>query len=89
MADETNTTVSGCSTDSSVHFIKTIEDKFKVNLFDRQTLAFFIKNKIEYLPLAQINYALSNQFIDANTLYFNNLVTTKHDLENNWIFVRV
>src|ERR1700712_6124517 len=35
MADETASGVSGCSTDSSVRLIKTIEEKFNVNMFDR------------------------------------------------------
>lgn len=54
MADESQTGVSGCSTDSSVHLIKTIEEKFKVQLFDRQNLAFVIKDKIQLLPLSQL-----------------------------------
>ena len=85
IADETATKVSGCSTDSSVHFIQSVEQKFKVNLFDRQTLAFVIKDKIEFLPLAQLNYAVENNFINSETIYFNNLVTTKSDLMNKWI----
>src|ERR1700730_14088237 len=44
MADETATGVSGCSTDSSVRVIKEIEARFKVNLFDREMLAFQIKD---------------------------------------------
>ncbi|HZZ74631.1 MAG TPA: hypothetical protein VFE04_01840, partial [Puia sp.] len=35
MADETATGVSGCSTDSSVRLMKSIEQKFNVHLFDR------------------------------------------------------
>ena len=85
MADETATGVSGCSTDSSVHLIKKIEQTFKVNMFDRLSLAFIIKDKIELLPLAQLNYALENNFITADTLYFNNLVSTKKDLVQKWI----
>ena len=85
MADETATGVSGCSTDSSVHLIKKIEQTFKVNMFDRLSLAFVIKDKIELLPLAQLNYALENNFITADTLYFNNLVSTKKDLVQKWI----
>jgi hypothetical protein len=85
IADETATKVSGCSTDSSVHFIQSVEQKFKMNLFDRQTLAFVIKDKIEFLPLAQLNYAVENNFINSDTIYFNNLVTTKSDLLNKWI----
>ena len=62
MADETATGVSGCSTDSSVHLIKSIEEKFKVQLFDRQNLAFIVKDKIQLLPLNQLEYAVENRF---------------------------
>lgn len=85
MADETATGVSGCSTDSSVRLIKQIEESFKVNMFDRLNLAFVIKDKIQLLPLAQLNYAVENNFISPDTLYFNNLVATKEDLLTNWI----
>ena len=85
VADETATGVSGCSTDSSVRLIKDIEQKFNVNMFDRMTLAFAIKDKIQLLPLAQLQYAADNGFIDGDTLYFNNLVQTKDELENKWI----
>jgi hypothetical protein len=85
MADESATGVSGCSTDSSVHLIKQIEQLFKVDLFNRQDLAFYIKEKVEIIPLAQLQYALDNEFINPNTLYFNNLVTDKKTLLTNWI----
>lgn len=85
IADETNVTVGGCSTDASVHVIKEIEKQYNVNMFDRQSLAFIIKDKVQLLPLAQLNYALENNFITPNTLYFNNLVATKSDLLNKWI----
>ena len=85
MADETDTSVGGCSTDSSVRLIKEIEQKFKVQLFDRHTLAFFVKEKIQLLPISQLNYAAINEFIKADTLYFNNIVLTKKELLENWI----
>ncbi|ULQ57879.1 hypothetical protein KJS94_06665 [Flavihumibacter rivuli] len=85
MADETHTDVSGCSTDSSVRLIKQIEQQFNVNLFDRQLLAFVVKDKLQVLPLAHVKHAVENGFITGDTLYFNNLVATKAELENNWI----
>jgi len=85
MADETATGVSGCSTDSSVHLIKQIEQQFGVSMFDRQTFAFIIKDKVQLLPMAQLNYAVTNGFINANTLYFNNLVAIKDELLHSWI----
>lgn len=85
MADESATGVSGCSTDSSVRLVKEIETLFKVNLFDRQLLAFVVKDKLQMLPLPQLPYALENGFIDAGTIYFNNLVNTKKELEEEWM----
>ncbi len=85
MADETGAVVSGCSTDSSVNFIKSLGQQFNVDFFNRTTLAFFIKDKIQVLPLNQLQYAVDNDFITPNTLFFNNLAATKTDLETTWI----
>ena len=85
LADETTTGVSGCSTDSSMRLIKEIEQQFSVNMFDRITLAFVVKDKVQLLPFSQLQYAVENEFINGDTLYFNNLVQTKNELENNWI----
>lgn len=85
MADESKTVVSGCSTDSSMRQIKKIQETFGVNLFDRQTLAFIIKEQIQLLPLSQFVYAYNNDFIKAETLYFNNTVSTKEELLTKWV----
>ncbi len=85
MADETAEGVSGCSTDSSVRLIKAIEEKYKVQMFDRHSLAFVVKDKIQLLPLSQMAYAVENNFISADTLYFNNTVLTKKEILSNWI----
>ncbi len=85
MADETATGVSGCSTDGSVRLIKEIESRFNNPLFDRTLLAFVVKDKIELIPLSQLDYAWKNQFITADTLYFNNIFDYKKALEENWI----
>jgi hypothetical protein len=85
MADEEATGVSGCSTDSSVRLIKEIEQRYKVNMFDRTTLAFVVKDKIQLLPLSQLQYGVDNGFISGDTVYFNNLVQTKEELENKWM----
>ena len=85
MADETATTVGGCSTDSSVHVIKAIEEMTGVQMFNRTLLAFFVKDKVQTIPQAQLNYALENGLISMDTLYFNNLVHTKSTLETEWL----
>ena len=85
MADETRAGVSGCSTDSSVRFIKSLGEKFGVDFFNRTNLAFLVKEKIQVLPMTQLSYAVQNFFIDGDTFYFNNLVQTKKEFEEKWI----
>ena len=85
MADETAAGVSGCSTDSSVKLIKQIEETFKVDMFNRQSLAFVVKDTIQTIPLAQLNYALENNFITPDTIYFNNVVLDKASFLAKWM----
>jgi hypothetical protein len=85
MADETQAAVSGCSTDSSVRFVTDLGRRFSVDFFNRTNLAFMVKDNIQTLPMNQLQYALDNGFINPDTLYFNNLVQTKAELENNWL----
>jgi hypothetical protein len=85
MADETASGVSGCSTDSSVRLIKQVEEIFKVDMFNRQNLAFLVKEKIQAIPMAQLGYAYENGFITADTIYFNNLVLTRQALLDQWM----
>lgn len=85
MADETATGVSGCSTDSSVKVIKSIERQYEVNLFDRLMLTFLVNDKAQMLPLNQVQYALDKGYINTDTPLFNNTVLTKKALEENWL----
>lgn len=56
-----------------------------VGLFDRTQLAFYVREKIEVIPLAQLHYAWEKGFLSNDTLYFNNMVSTLEDLKMNWI----
>lgn len=85
IADESRVNVSGCSTDKSVHFIQSIEQRYGVQLMDRTTLAFVVKDKLQLLPLGQLPYAIEHGYIGPATLYINNLVTTLGGLKNEWI----
>ncbi|MGX5816981.1 hypothetical protein ACWKWU_02225 [Chitinophaga lutea] len=85
MADETESEVSGCSTDSSVRIIKSLERQYSVNLFDRLALGFIVKDKLQLLPMAQVAYALEKGYITLDTPYLNNTVQTKSELEDHWL----
>lgn len=85
MADENATGVSGCSIDSVVRIIQQIEKQFGVELFNWQNLAFVVNDRVQIIPRQQFNYAIENNFITPQTLFFNNVVANKKELENNWI----
>jgi len=85
MADETASGVSGCSTDTAVRLVKNIEKDFEVDMFDRQMLAFIINERIQLLPLSQINSSIEDGLITKDTLYFNNTILTKEELLAKWI----
>lgn len=85
MADEGDVTVSGCSTDSSVKVVKSLERQYSVNFFDRMMLTFLVKDKAEMLPMHQVQYALDKGYIDADTPLFNNTLTSKKELMESWL----
>ena len=85
MADDTNAKICGKAIDSVARFAKEIEQTFSINLLDRQSLAFVVKEKVQLLPLAQLNYSIENNFINHDTIYFNNLVADKKSLLCNWM----
>lgn len=85
MADETNVSVGGCSTDSSVRVIKSIERQYNVNLFDRLTLTFLVEGKAQMLPFSQVQYAIDKGYIHKDSLFFNNIAGTKKELLENWL----
>ncbi len=85
MADERMNAVSGCSTDSSVRVIKSLERQYDVNFFDRMMLTFLRNGKADMLPFNQVQYALEKGFISMDTPLFNNTITTKAELLENWL----
>lgn len=85
MADESETQVGGCSTDSSVRLIKQLEQKYNTDFFNRQLLSFYKNDKVEQIPLNQFAYAFNNGLINEETIFFDNTVTTKKDLVERWM----
>lgn len=85
MADETKTQVSGCSKDSMMHFIQSLEKEYSLSLLDRTQLAFFKKDQVEIISLKTLPQKISSGEIDEQTIYFNNTISNKQQLLNEWI----
>ena len=83
-ADESQVKASGCSIDSSVHFIQQIQASFDLDLFDRLNIAYKENDKIETIPMSDFQEAIENGRLNEETIVFNNLVKNKADFETAW-----
>ena len=83
-ADESQVKASGCSIDSSVHFIKKIQDAYQLDLFDRLNIAFKAGSEIDTLRMTEFQTALISGKLSETTMVFNNLVETKKDFMDSW-----
>lgn len=84
LADESLNAVGGCSIDSSVKFIRSIESHFVITLLDRTILMFESEGILKEISLHQLEENISNGTIEPTTIYFNNTVTTLDEMKNKW-----
>jgi len=85
LVDEAQAQASGCSIDSSVHFVQSLESKLGVNFFDRTKVAFLSEGEVFLEPLVNIRNRTTNGKIYQDTLTFNNLVRDKNEMEEKWM----
>ncbi len=83
-ANEKQAEASGCSIDRSVHFIKNLEQEYSVSLLNRTLIAYKVDDEIVTLPQEEFIELVAQGTVSKNTIVFNNLVTTKQDLETKW-----
>jgi hypothetical protein len=77
---------SGCSIDASVRFIRYLEEKYGLDLLKRSKVAFCSgDNTVETCDLKDIKMKIERQEITPDTLIFNNLVSTKGELKEQWL----
>lgn len=84
--DESGYGASGCSIDSSVHFIKALEKEFDVDLMNRMETAYLnARGEVETIRVSEIKSAVGSGHLDGSTPVFNNLVATKGEMQRNWL----
>ncbi|CAN5207250.1 hypothetical protein BH23BAC1_BH23BAC1_08120 [soil metagenome] len=76
---------SGCSIDSSISFIRTLESDFILSFLDRSKVAFIINDQVYLESVPNLKKKISEGFIKEDTPVFNNLINKKIELENKWI----
>jgi len=84
IVDESQAGASGCSIDKSVNFMKSIEQQYGINLFDRFNLAYRSGDKILSVSRNAFEDLLKNGSITSETIVFNNLAQNVAELQTKW-----
>lgn len=82
--DEAIAAASGCSVDSSVRFLKGIEERYAIQLFDRMQFAYKASNGIAVVNRAGFEKLVQSGEIHDDTIVFDNTISYDHQLGNAW-----
>ena len=74
----------GCSIDSSVRFIQTLEAKYQIELLDKMNVTHKEGDKLLYTPLKEFRSLAKKRKVSSNTIVFNNLVVDKAEYTSHW-----
>ena len=82
--DTTFNQVSGCSIDSSVRFIQELEHEFSKVLLDKMNVTFKQGEHLVYKDLKDFKALVKSKSVSPETIVFNNLITTKSEMDSHW-----
>ena len=82
--DEAVAGASGCSIDASVRFVRQVEQHLGLELLDKARLAFVQNGQIELLDRRELKAAIASGAVTPDTLYFDNTLATKGELDSRW-----
>ena len=82
--DQSINEASGCSIDSSVRFIQSLEKEFDVDLMDKMNVSFKQGEFVAHKSLTEFRKMVKQKAVSKNTIVFNNLVTNIHEYKTNW-----
>ena len=82
--DEAVAGASGCSIDASVRFVQELEQRLGITLLEKSRMAFLANGKLSLLTRPELRAAIAAGQVQADTLYFNNTLTTKGELDEQW-----
>jgi hypothetical protein len=85
MVDEDAAHASGCSIDTSVAFVRSLENRLNANFFDRLQLAYVTADgAVNTIHADRIAHAVELGEMNSDTIVFNNMVSSKAALMNEW-----
>jgi len=84
-ADESFTTVSGCSIDSQMTFLKEIQTRLGLNFFHRGDVFYFENDELKSMDLVDFRKSVSNGDISLETFIFDTTIQRKGQLEDQFL----
>jgi len=82
--DEGFNNVSGCSIDSSVRFVKELEKFMGVDMMNKMNISFKDDDHINIVTMSDFKEFIKSNKITSETIVFNNMISTKEELETQW-----
>ena len=82
--DETTHGASGCSIDSSVHFVKELENSTGISFLNGGKVALGLDSGIALLTTKEVRDLSLKANIDENTVVYNHLVKDIGELKSNF-----
>ena len=79
-----NTQASGCSIDSQVRMIQTLESTYDISLLDRMNVTFRQGDFLAHKPLLDFKNLVKSRSVGPQTIVFNNLVQNVAELNTAW-----
>lgn len=83
--DESYNGATGCSIDSSVQLIRTLEQELSLSFLDRSKVALLQEDKVALEPLAELKNLASQGTLTKSTVVFNNSVASLDQYRELWM----
>ena len=82
--DQNKNHATGCSIDTSVHFIQGLETQYNIDLLDKLNVSYKQGEFIAYKTLKYFKKMAKDRAVSSKTVVFNNLVQTKAEFLEFW-----
>jgi hypothetical protein len=76
---------SGCSIDSSIHFVQEMQAKYNTDFFDRLMLTLYHEGHFSAMPLSRVKASIGDHSMPGEAMLFDNSLTTLGDLRKCWV----
>ncbi|WP_272151632.1 ABC transporter ATPase [Tenacibaculum aiptasiae] len=81
---EDNMQLSNAEIDKQVAFVLQLQQEYDIELLDKMNVCFKQGEYTQYKELKDFKKLIKNKSVTGKTIVFDNLVQTKHELDNYW-----